>query len=123
MGDYIQPTDLAEALPALSAPRILELISDVEAFAKIKAPGITSATVTGNAAKMTAVKAVLRAAIIYDATATDGFNEATDPRPVRSSVMLSPSQIETLRSLYGGTVAVNGVYSLPLGVPDTLPRY
>lgn len=131
MGTFIKPSDLAASLPDVDATRLDEVIADAEAFAKVKAPGIKTEAFQSDADKMAVVKAVLRSAIVYHVETADGrvqtqtagpFSQTNDTRSPRSSVILSPAQIDTLRELTRGTVAVSGVYTVSLGSPDTLAR-
>lgn len=116
MGVYVAPADFASALPTVDETRLAEVIADAEAMAVLFAPGLKAPTFLADAEKMSAAKAILRAAVIYQCEpANDG------DRP-RSPVVLSPSQIDALRALTRGTVAITGVYTLTLGNPDTLPR-
>lgn len=129
---YIAPTDLAEALPGVSTARLAEVIADAEAFALGFAPCIASAAFLADVPKMARLKAILRAAIVYDVQSASGaaqqqtagpFSFATDTRTPRSGVMFSPSQIAELKALCSGTVRLDGVYTIGFGVPDTLPRW
>lgn len=115
MGVYITPSDLEAALPTVDPTRLDEAIADAEAMALLFAPGIGTDTFKADADKMARVKAILRAAVIYQC---EPVNDGDKPR---SPVILSPSQIEALRSLTRGNVALGGVYTLTLGNPDTLP--
>ena len=117
MGTYVQPSDFAAALPTVDPTRLDEVIADVEAMAALFAPGIKSAAFKADDEKMTALKAILRASVIYQC---EPVNDGDRPK---SPTVLSPTQIEALRALSRGNVAVSGFYTLRLGTPDTLPRY
>lgn len=111
MGTFIKPSDLAASLPDVDATRLDEVIADAEAMAVLFVPGLKAPAFQADQEKMTAAKAILRAAVIYQCEPPlDG------DRP-RSPVILAPSQIEALRSLTRGTVALGGVYTVSLA-PD-----
>lgn len=117
MGVYVQPEDFAAALPTVDPTRLAEVIADVEAVATAMAPGIKAPEFKADAERMATVKAILRAAVIYQC---EPVNDGDHPK---SPLVLSPSQIDALRNLTRGQVAVTGVYTVRLGPPDTLPRY
>ena len=109
MGTYVRPEDFDAALPTVSSTRLGEVIADAEAVATLMAPGLKAEAFLADAERMAAAKAILRAAVIYQCEpALDGDK----PR----------SQIDALKALTRGPVALTGVYTLTLGNPDTLPR-
>jgi hypothetical protein len=111
MPTYVQPSDFDAALPTVSATRLDEVIADAEAMATLYAPGLKAPAFLADADRMAQAKAILRAAVIYQCEpANDG------DRP-RSPTILAPSQVDALRSLTRGQVALGGVYTVSLA-PD-----
>lgn len=112
MSTYVQPADFDAALPTVSETRLAEVIADAEAMATLFAPGIKAPTFLVDADRMAQVKAILRAAVIYQC---EPLNDGDRPR---SPVVLAPAQVEALRSLTRGPgVALSGVYTVTLS-PD-----
>jgi hypothetical protein len=111
MPTYVQPSDFDAALPTVSATRLDEVIADAEAMATLFAPGLKAAAFLADADKMAQAKAILRAAVIYQC---EPVNDGDRPR---SPTILAPSQVDALRALTRGTVALGGVYTVSLA-PD-----
>lgn len=130
---FIEPNDLALALPDEDPARLAEVIEDAVALARVYAPCIDAAAFQANDKRMATLKAILRAAVVYHVESGNGavtqesagpFSQTIDTSVRRSSTFFSPAQQEALRALCNnGTVALGSVYSLPLGMPDTMPRY
>ena len=129
---FIEPSDLAASLPDVDPVRLDEVIADAVAFARVYAPCIDSDAFKANAAKVAALKAILRKAIVYDIEAGSGavtqqtagpFSQSVDTTQRASSTFFSKAQQDALRALCRGNTAVSGVYTIALGQPDTFPRY
>lgn len=122
----LEPSDLSTDISNVPDEELQQWIEDAEAIAAIYAPCIQSPSFQ----YVTAAKAIIKKAIVYDFEAKAakaqsqqaGPFQQTNPAPTRSGTFYSPSQIEALKALCG-VKQVAGAYSIQLDMPDTLPRY
>lgn len=121
----LSTTDVAGFTPGMSDEERQALIDGALAIAGVYAPCLRQETLAPHVEA--AAKAIIVKAIKYDLQAEEAGptrnTEQIGPYGVtnftpRSSTFYSPQQIELLRSLCG--MSVSGVYSLQLGMPDTL---
>lgn len=118
----IAPGDLREVLPGLSEEALQAWIDDALALAERIAPCISRPEFPHGAA----LKALLRAAIRYNAGGAGGaitqisagpFQKSVDSRNTTSGVLFSPAQEKQLRAMCRPRVSEAGAYSVPFGMP------
>lgn len=118
---FLTPSDL-EPFAEISAAKAAAMIEDSEAMAVLAAPCITTPEFQSDAAKMGAIKSILRGAILrWDDVGSGGvtqqgagpFQQTIDTSKVRRG-MFWPSEIEQLRGLCAG--GATGAFSI-----DTAP--
>ena len=121
MAPFVIVADLQTFSPGINPAKAQSMIDDATALAVLAAPCIDDATFTNT----TAVKAILRAAILrwedagtgaFSAQTAGPFAQTLDTRPDRKG-MFWPSEIVQLQSL----CASGSSYTLSLAGPDPLP--
>lgn len=119
---HITPDDLRAVLPGLSDEALQDWIDDAEALAESLAPCITNPDFPHGAA----LKALLRAAIRYNASGAGGavtqisagpWQKSVDTRNTSSGILFSPAQEKRLRALCRPRISEAGAYSVPFGMP------
>lgn len=122
MGTFLNVTDL-EPFATIGAAKAQAMIEDAEAYALLAAPCIGA----GDFAYATAVKAILRGAVLrwndsgsgaLQAQTAGPFGQTLDTRQERRG-MFWPSEIVALQGLCGSTGG--GVYTVSLAGPDLDP--
>lgn len=122
MPAVVSPGDLRAALPGVSDDELQQWIDDAVALAAHIAPCITRPEFPHGAA----LKAVLRAAIRYNAKGGSGavtqlsagpWQKSMDTRTTSSGILFSPAQEKQLRAMCRPRISEAAAYSVPLGMP------
>lgn len=119
---HITPDDLRAVLPGLSEEALQDWIDDALALAERIAPCISRPEFPHGAA----LKALLRAAIRYNAGGAGGavtqisagpWQKSIDTRNTTSGIMFSPAQEKQLREMCRPRISEAGAYSVAFGMP------
>ncbi|GAA3175791.1 hypothetical protein [Rhodococcus baikonurensis] len=122
---FIIIEDLRPYLPGLPDEELQRWIEDAVGIAAQLAPCIERASFAHRAA----LKAILRSAIRYNASTGNGgvtqmsagpFQQTIDARQAQSGILFSPAQVRQLEAMCKSKVPIQGAYSVPLGLPETL---
>lgn len=122
MPEFVSPGDLRAALPGVSDDELQQWIDDAVALAAHIAPCITRPEFPHGAA----LKALLRAAIRYNAGGGGGavtqvsagpWQKSVDTRNTTSGILFSPAQEKKLRAMCRPRISEAGAYSVPFGMP------
>lgn len=118
----IVPDDLRAVLPGQSDEALQDWIDDALALAEQIAPCISKPEFSHGAA----LKALLRAAIRYNAGGGGGavtqvsagpWQKSVDTRNTTSGILFSPAQEKKLRAMCRPRISEAGAYSVPFGMP------
>ena len=119
---FIEVSDLRSSLPTKSDQELQDWIDDALALAEQIAPCISRPEFPHGAA----IKALLRAAIRYNAGGADGavtqisagpWQKSVDTRATTSGIMFSPAQKEQLRAMCRPKISEAAAYSVTFGMP------
>lgn len=124
MGIFLNPSDLPASTGSNLGLTVEQMIEDAEAMALLAAPCLNDGTVALTPVQVSAVRAVLRGALMRwddagsgakQSVSTGPFSETIDTSVTRRG-MFWPSEITNLQSVCGNGQA--GMYSLDLSGPD-----